>query len=406
MNAELIIDHRTQAETLVHRIYQHVAAQPLDEPYSLFGGQAGFALFEAYYHRQFGIEDSLRVWDRLSACIDAIAEGKVIYPFADGMAGIAWSFLHLANNGFLADSPDDPQDIVTALDEPLFLLAMEDLAKGNYDYMHGGLSSCLYFLERRPSPEIAAYITQLVDQLATIAISKNEGELTWVFPNFGNRKPEDPITYNLGLSHGTASIVALLCQIYKRGYAKAQCARMIDGTLRWMWTNRNTTSIALFPNCVMDEHPDEYSRLAWCYGDLGIANTFWLAGETLQNDHWKQIAEQAVLKAATRCNRRETSIADAGLCHGSAGVAHLFARFADHDPAPILEKAAQYWLDDTFSRALPLEENATFLQCVQIDDSDLYRPALGLLEGEAGIGMILLTYLGASPAWERAFLLR
>src|SRR5436190_536366 len=107
MNQELVIDRQTGIETLVHRIYQNVAEHPVDDQYSLLGGQAGYALFESYYHRQFGIEDNNGVWNRLSASIEAIENGKVDHTFAGGIAGIAWGFLHLANNGFLEDSEDD-----------------------------------------------------------------------------------------------------------------------------------------------------------------------------------------------------------------------------------------------------------------------------------------------------------
>lgn len=47
-----------------------------------------------------------------------------------------------------------------------------------------------------------------------------------------------------------------------------------------------------------------------------------------------------------------------------------------------------------------------FLSCTYTNNADLYHPALDVLEGEAGIGIILLMYLGASPAWKRAFLLQ
>ncbi|MVM30897.1 lanthionine synthetase [Spirosoma sp. HMF4905] len=405
MNNDLIIDQQTSVETLLHRIYKHVAEQPVDESVSLLDGQAGFALFESYYHRHFGINDTSRVWDRLGASIDAISSGKVVHTFGSGITGIAWSLLHLANNGFLDDSEDDPQEIIAALDEPLFMLSMDNLSVGDFDYLHGGLGACLYFLERRPTPEIDAYLTKLVAQLEAIAVKKDNGGTTWVFTNFGQRKPGDLIDYNIGLSHGTASIVAILCLLYNRGYAQSTCARLIEGTLNWMWSCRNKQNIAVFPSRVLDEPRDEFSRLGWCYGDLGIANAFGMAGETLRNDHWKQIADYTLLKTPSRRSRKDTSISDAGFCHGSAGASYLYSRYATRYQAPALEEASQYWLDDTLSRAAPTYEKDIFLAHSRINGADLYHPNLGLLEGESGIGLALLTHLGASPAWERLFLL-
>lgn len=404
MTAELPIDQQTSVETLVHRIYQRIADQPIDESYSLLGGQVGYALFESYYQRQFGLNDTSRIWERLEASINAIGDGKVGYSFAEGMAGIAWGFLHLANHGFLADSADDPQESVAALDEPLFLLSMEDMHTGNFDYLHGGLGACLYFLERRRTPEIRVYLTQLIDQLDDISFKNNRGEISWLFPNFGERRPDDPVDYNLSLSHGTASIVAVLCLLYQRGYARPQCAYLIEGALHWMWNNRNKENIAVFPNRVLDRPQDEFSRLAWCYGDLGIANTFWLAGETLRNTHWKQMAEYTLRKAATRREQSETSITEPGFCHGSAGVAHLFSRYVHRYQAPSIEQASLHWIADTLSRMAAQEDGATLRKYPHQNNSAALD--LSLLEGEAGIGMMFLTHLGASSAWERALLLQ
>lgn len=405
MIAERVTDHQTSVDALVHRIYAHIAEQPIGGDASFLNGQAGYALFESYYNQHFGIVNTNRIWDRLGASIDAISAGEVGHTFASGFSGIAWSLLHLANNGFLDDSADDPQEIVAALDEPLFMLSMDNLNGGNFDYLHGGLGACLYFLERRTTPVIDAYITQLINQLEAIAVKKDNGELTWVFTNFTERKPGDPIDYNIGLSHGTASVVSILCLLYKQGYAKPACARLVEGTLRWMWNSRNKENLALFPSRIVDKQRDEYSRLGWCYGDLGIANTFWLAGETFHNNRWKDIAAYTSQRAAPRRSRQETSISDAGFCHGSAGAAYLFSRFANRYQAPVLEQTSQYWIADIVNRASSLGEKDIFLTYSLINGADVYRPNLGILEGESGIGLILLTLLGAKPAWERAFLL-
>lgn len=237
---------------------------------------------------------------------------------------------------------------------------MELLRMGDFDYLHGGLGACLYYLERSPTPAITRFVEQLVNQLLANAIRYSNGDITWLYTDFDGRPADAPARYNLGLSHGTPSIVAILSLLYQRGYARNQCAELIQGNLNWLWNCRKQTGYSTFPHMVGDEQQEGESRLAWCYSDLGIANTFWVAGETLLNGHWKQIAEYAVLKAATRRCRKETSVADAGLCHGSAGAAHLFSRFASRFPVPTVQQAANYWLEDTFNWALPPDENAAF----------------------------------------------
>lgn len=399
---QLVIETQTRLETELHRINERLAAEPIAGNFSLLSGQVGYAIFESYYHRHFGLTDNSRVWERLSAGMDAIQSGEVDHTFAGGISGIAWGFLHLYNHGFLADSSNDPHEIVAALDEPLFLLSMEDLYTGSFDYLHGGLGACLYFLERPRTPETVYYVTEIVNQLDKIAVKKTDGSITWHFQNFA--QPNDKsVSYNLGLSHGTASIVALLSLLYKNGYAQPQCARLIEGGLLWLWSVRNEDNPAVFPRQLFDDQPrDEFSRMAWCYGDLGIAHTFQMTGEIFKNNRWKQIAEQTMLKAAVRRSRKETLVSDTAFCHGSGGIGHLFSKFFQSHPNPVFEETARFWLQVTLNHELPPMEKDSSQPAIPLST----RGDLSFLDGEASVGMILLSQLGADTAWERAFLMQ
>ncbi len=391
----------TVSEQLLHRIYRHISAQPADDGHtSLMGGQMGFALFEAHYHRHFGIEDDSQIWERISRSLNDIQEGRLIHSFAGGIAGVAWGFLYLFNQGLLQDDEIDSQGIVEDLDEGLFESAMILLEEGNYDYLHGGLSACPYFLERTASPQIAHYAAQIIEQLAAVAVRFPNGDITWRFDNFGDRTPDQPNVYNLGLSHGTASIVAILSLFYEKGYARARCAELIRGNLQWMWRVRNKSAHAIFPNTVTDVPTDQESRLAWCYGDLGIANTFWLAGEKLKNQTWKGMAEQTILHAAAR-RGTDTLLNDAALCHGTTGAMYFFRQFAQRTRQPLLNETADFWLQKTAELAQPETENDVFLSYLK----DHYESNLSLLDGETSIGMVLLSELGAATNWDRFLLL-
>lgn len=386
---------------LLHRIHRHVALQPsVSGDASLLGGQMGFAVFEAYYNRHFGIEDDSRVWERISSSLNAIQEGQLIHSFAGGIVGIAWGFLHLFNQGLLQDDELDPQSIVEDLDEGLFESAMMLLEDGNYDYLHGGLGACLYFLERTPSPQIADYLVQIVEQLSAVAVRFRNGDITWKFDNFGSRSPQESNVYNLGLSHGTASIVAILSLLYEKGYARERCAELINGNLQWMWRVKNKKTKSVFPNTVTDIPTDQESRLAWCYGDLGIANTFLLAGEKLQNDAWKNIAEQTILHSVAR-RGSDALMNDAPFCHGTSGASYFFQQFSKKIVHPTLHEADDFWFQKTVKSAQPENSNDVFLSYHR----DQYDSNLSLLDGEVSIGMVLLSKLGASTAWDRLALL-
>jgi lantibiotic modifying enzyme len=394
-----------EAQTIVHRIYQHILAQPVGQDFSLLGGEMGFALFERYYQNHFGLPEESRTWQRIEAGLEAIGEGEQIHTFARGVAGMAWSFLHLANTGLLSSLETDAQSIVEDLDEPLFVASMKCLQEGEFDYLHGGLSTMLYFLERTPSPRIHQYIKALVLELEKLSIISPKGGITWLFMKHGHHKPGDTPEYNLSLSHGVASIVAVLALAYEKGYERERCHKLIHLALRWMWNVRNKQDTSMFPYIVTDVLQDQHSRLAWCYGDLGIASAFYLAGEKLGYKPWKDTALHTIYKSTLRREFADTHVRDAGICHGSAGIAYIYHKFSKVSTNPIISSAARFWLTDTLQRSLPETEEAVYVQLTPTKEGFVPYKSMGLLEGEASIGMVLLSMLGAPTGWDRFLLL-
>ncbi|MGA0556583.1 lanthionine synthetase C family protein [Larkinella sp. VNQ87] len=399
-----LLPHPTSEITgLFDRVYRHIRQLPTDGNVSLLGGQMGYALLEAYAQQQLGETDNTRLWERISTSLAAIQQGELMHSFANGMAGVAWGFLHLDNQGLLQDDELDAQDIVADLDEPLFDLSMELILENEYDYLHGGLGAVLYFLERQPSTTRTYYLEHLVKALSDTAIRFPNGDITWPFDDFGRRTANQPPLYNPGLSHGTASIVCLLCLLYEQGLARPQCDELIRGTLQWMWNNRNRSGQTVFPTVVQEPRQDQDSRLGWCYGDLGIAQAFWQAGRTLGNAWWQLIAQETMLRAADRRDLRDCHIYDAGICHGAAGITHLFRRFAQRMPHPVLTETADYWMRQTLRYATPAPNEDVFQ--VYSLESGQFESNLGLLEGECSVGLVLLAELGVPSHWDRFLLL-
>lgn len=82
---------------LIHRIYNHITAQPIPDNISLLSGQMSFAVLEAYTQRFYGLPTSEQTWERVAFSLAAIEAGELIHSFAAGIAGVAWGFLHLTN---------------------------------------------------------------------------------------------------------------------------------------------------------------------------------------------------------------------------------------------------------------------------------------------------------------------
>ena len=146
------------------------------------------------------------------------------------------------------------------------------------------------------------------------------------------------------------------------------------------------------------------SRLGWCYGDLGIAMALWQAGVALHNESWKNKALEILLFAAEkRRNLEKNFVKDAGLCHGTAGIGHIFYRVWWNTKMSEFKKAADYWFEQTLKMAIFADGLAGYKAW---NGRDGWKNKENLLEGIAGIGLALLTYYyEIEPTWDECMLL-
>jgi len=87
----------------------------------------------------------------------------------------------------------------------------------------------------------------------------------------------------------------------------------------------------------------------------------------------------------------ETSgVRDAGICHGAAGVAHIFNRMYQATGDEVLGDAARGWIERLLAMADPMDGGV--------------RDA-SVLMGTTGVGLVLLAATTeVEPAWDRAIL--
>ncbi len=147
------------------------------------------------------------------------------------------------------------------------------------------------------------------------------------------------------------------------------------------------------------------SRLAWCYGDLGLAAALLMASRDTGRSDWEAEALQVARDAAVR-PRETRGIRDAGLCHGTAGNALIFLRLYHATGEICFLDAALDHLDWTLAFRNPKKPFGGFPQH-RLDNDQLssigYVP--GLLEGNAGVALVLLAALTCqAPDWDRHLL--
>src|SRR5262249_51780261 len=116
---------------------------------------------------------------------------------------------------------------------------------------------------------------------------------------------------------------------------------------------------------------------------------------------WERAALAVALRSAAR-PPDQAGVRDAGLCHGAAGVGHLFNRMYQATGEPRLAEAARFW----FRRALGLRQPdrgiagfAAFMP--EHDGQERWVDEPGLLTGAAGVALALLAACTpVEPAWD------
>ncbi|HET6345379.1 MAG TPA: lanthionine synthetase C family protein, partial [Myxococcota bacterium] len=282
---------------------------------------------------------------------------------------------------------------------------------GEYDLISGLSGLGVYALERLPRPTAAALLERIVDRFADIADRTDEGTAWFTQPE---RLPEwqreihPRGNYNLGVAHGLPGVLPILAGACAAGVAVERARPLLDDTVRWLLARRlDSTFDSCFDTTYAPWEEPQASRLAWCYGDPGIAATLLATAHAVGEPAWEREALDIGLHSAAR-PEPTSLIRDAGLCHGAAGLGHLFNRLYQSTGEERLAEAARFWLERTLGFRQSGEGVAGFRAWEVNPDTKVpgWRSDPGFLEGATGVGLALLGAISTvEPAWDRVLLL-
>src|SRR6185436_12774096 len=125
-----------------------------------------------------------------------------------------------------------------------------------------------------------------------------------------------------------------------------------DRTVDWLLSMRHDGDGWSFPSWIGEEIVPRPTRLAWCYGDPGVSAALMTAARHARKTAWETAALDIARKAAQR-PADQSGVVDAGLCHGSAGLGHLFNRMHQATGDAALGDAARYWFRHALAQWKP-----------------------------------------------------
>jgi hypothetical protein len=314
--------------------------------------------------------------EALALAAGALARVEVPSLFG-GAARVGWTLAHLGEG-------EQVDEICAAIDAGL--LRQLDAWRGPFELVHGLVGLGVYALERGAAGQALA--GRVMVRLAELARPRAGGLAWYSEPENlppARRELEPRGYWDLGLAHGTPGVMALAARCSVADVSGERARELLAGATAYVLASAPATSAARFPPWQVDGKAEPVAPrpgLAWCYGDLGVSAALLAAARV--DDRWSEPA----LELARSCAERSCDIAEVGICHGAAGIAHVLNRAWQTTGEAAFATAARTWLSRAIALAGGAPKDAT------------------LLTGTAGLALVLHAAVSElEPEWDRLLLL-
>jgi hypothetical protein len=387
-----------RARAAVERVADALARlDPQDQPYgaSAASGGAGFAILFAELARS-GREGAA---DLALAHLDAAGVAVATTPMAPSLVGgflsVAWTLNLL--QGVLLEPSDEPP--AAEIEEVLVEHLKSTPWRRDYDLISGLVGFGVYALARHPSDFSREALRLIVDRLEELARPEGDGVAWFTLPELlpdHQRAVHPDGYYNVGLAHGIPGVISMLGQAVTAGAVDDRAGDLLRRGLVWLDQQRLPDGERSVYPSIIGAIEATGSRLAWCYGDPGVAASLLLASPDRRDQ-----AVDVMRRAAAR-PMDLSGVRDAGICHGSAGLAHIYNRFWQATGEEVFRDQAISWIDDALARADPEDQLGGFPAAT----TDAFQTDPGLLSGSAGVALVLLAALeDRDPLWDQLLMM-
>lgn len=382
-------------EQKIHEIFLACRKQPYLPP-GLFSGQAGLCLFLYMYYKHTKEEEAFSAFqDSLTEMIEGIYSFDNLF-FANGVSGAAWLLDFLYREEAVSS---DVLEMVDGLDG--FIESHLDVHQEVSDFMHGSLGSAFYFTQREKVDVVQKIFSILFED------SQEGDDLYWISKIYDEDHSSSDVV-NLSLAHGSAAIISIISKFLSR-QTTADHPELQDRLTRVINFLKHTKSKGpanVYPgHCFFNEKGElenAYARLSWCYGEMGIGQAFWQAGTSLAESSYQEEAIDIYRNTLQRKTLEDAGINDAGLCHGTAGLVHMYNRMYYNTGLAEFREAADNWVEQTLKVATFDDGLAGYKTWYQPN----WVPEYSLLGGVSGVGLSLLSHLNQDcAAWDECLLL-
>lgn len=345
---------------------------------------------------------------KFSSILSKVYDTCPHYSYCSGLAGIGLGCLYLSSEGFILGNFEIGEEV----DKYLYACLLNCIDQGNYDFLHGAIGIGFYFIERykqSSNPIIMKALLFLFEKIKASAIAFPQNNSVLYAWRSKNKNGVD--VFDISLSHGSSHIILFLCELHDVLDSKYQSdiENLLVGSMGFILSHKiKNTHNSFFPYVVEKDEvftlQTKGSRLAWCYGDLGVILALMKVHKTLPRLNFYNKARRLALYMTKRRNLSENLVKDSSFCHGASGISAIFAFLYEEFKDKELLNSYLYWLDTT--KKMLTKDNLEFAYFNPITDE--YEMHEGLLTGVAGVGLALLSYYRTEQPklpWGKLFLI-
>lgn len=374
------------------------------EEIGLSGGIAGRALFFSYLAQVTERPDYRAVAEKLIGTVyDRLPETTTRAGLYAGFPGIVWAIVKAER--YLYGFSDAEADDCDEIDQVILEMLQQDQWAGHYDLVAGLVGLGVYILSRPVSESTKTIFALLFKHLNQFSVAEGDF-LFWRTPcrllfKQSERDQYPDGNFNLGLAHGVPGVIGLLARAISTGHANIDCRDALIKTTEGLISLASGNAESFYSYCREER---AVARVAWCYGDLGVAMTIYQAGRSINRQDWIDFALNTIDHTLIRPIDK-SGVVDTGLCHGSAGIAHILNRVYQSTRIEKYRESALFWINQTLAMRQPNIEIAGFPRFDGIPTNNGWAPDSGFLMGVSGIGLALATAVkGENAAWDEVLL--
>lgn len=354
---------------------------------TLADGSAGVivTLVELYKYLQedFVLTRLQQEIDILIRSVEYLTSGFGLYT---GLAGVSWSVNYaieaLGGSLLMVD-----QHCTREVDEAL-VASVTNLPQWNYDLISGLVGLGAWALDTTDRDLGSTAFRAVMQRLHSMSELHPNG-VTWRTP--ADLIPENtraiyPSGYhNLGLAHGVPGVISLIGKAVCRGMAKESDINLLRNAVSWLLSCQTKDGPLRFT--FYDGYVGR-SRVAWCYGDLGVSVALAQAAIALGDRGLMCDATSAAMNALS-IDAPSSGVVDGLICHGALGVSHIADEFYKFTGDPRFSAYKEQWLRVTFEIAQRTPANLLFP--MHVGDQDQFKQQRGYLTGISGACLAMLS---------------